>query len=290
MARLLSIGFEIECLVPGVDSTSLKLVQDIINAGPSQRARFADEGPPDDTHWVLKTDDSIEPLRWQWPVEIMSPPFHDMPQQSSHSILPAERDWKNALHEVLAPFNEHELLSTNFTTGLHVHIGMGIGMRWSITELRKIALLFVLFEKQFDMYHAPHRWKTNHDHNERYIKSMRNSPTCRPLSDHQLGISILGATSWEELAGLINPDPTGYSRNYKVNFSAVAQHGTVEFRQHEGTVDPDHILYWGTTLLALVRLAVRADDQALLELCLSPIKVIDLIALAKTTESQADMF
>ncbi|KZT53454.1 hypothetical protein CALCODRAFT_557534 [Calocera cornea HHB12733] len=208
-----------------------------------------------------------------------------MDEGGMHLFGPSsEREWKTAITDILSALNNHIMLWTNRTTGLHVHVAPGISQPWSPADLRKIALLFVLLEDQVDLYHAAHRWKPN-PRNERFIASMRKSRFCAGMTKLQLGESILQMRSWEELAALVNPNPDGgtrtpYSRYYKVNFTAIGKHGTVEFRQHEGTLDLQQIFTWAETVLALVRLAMGTEERALLQLCLSNVQIFDVLAMA----------
>ncbi len=43
----------------------------------------------------------------------------------------------------------------------------------------------------------------------------------------------------------------GYQRYRSVNLLALAKHGTIEFRQHAGTLDPDKLGAWVRFLFAL---------------------------------------
>jgi len=52
------------------------------------------------------------------------------------------------------------------------------------------------------------------------------------------------------------------SRYYKLNLQAFAKHGTVEFRQHAGTVDADKAINWITVCLRLVLAAKQGKTGA----------------------------
>ncbi|KZO92111.1 hypothetical protein CALVIDRAFT_557792 [Calocera viscosa TUFC12733] len=287
MARTLSIGFEFECLAHATsrDYSCQDRIVDAINLTTAHRARCRfDHYLPGETQWIVTNDASIVARPGECPVELISPPIEDDAGLNLFGPT-SQREWKHSIAEVFASL-KHLNLWTNPTTGLHVHLAPGIGRTWTLPHLRRIALIFVLLERQLDMYHSPHRWRTS-PHTTRYLQSMRRSRFCVGMTNQQLGNFILETRSWQELAALVNPDPARrepYSRYYKVNFTAMGVHGTVEFRQHEGTVELPDIFGWGDTLLVLVRLAIRADDQSLLQLCLSKIKLFDLIALAKGTK------
>lgn len=57
-------------------------------------------------------------------------------------------------------------------------------------------------------------------------------------------------------------DQPNSMRYYKVNFMAIPKHGTLEFRQHEGSIDPKAICAWADFSLSLVRYARDASDTA----------------------------
>ncbi|KZT53456.1 hypothetical protein CALCODRAFT_486351 [Calocera cornea HHB12733] len=295
MARKLSIGFEIECLalLDAPSSDAVPLIMDLINNTTVHHARDNTfTYPSNETKWRVVDDPSIKSLDVLLrSVELVAPPVEDLPGTD----IPAPstgRGWRRALQEVLRAVKESLTLEVNLTTGLHVHIGPGLGCTWEIRHLRKIALVFLFFEDQLDQWHAPHRSDNTLRHNLDYLASMRQSRKCADLRDDQLSKKILGARDWKNLAEWVNPCPFGvldYSRNYKVNFTSVGLHGTVEFRQHEGTTCVRSIIQWGEMLLALVRLAIRSDEGDLLDLCLAKVQLKDLVALAKRTEGWADM-
>lgn len=80
---------------------------------------------------------------------------------------------------------------------------------------------------------------------------------------------IWGTQNQEDLFSLMNPmnpdvprgDQHLSRRYYKVNFMAISKHGTLEFRQHEGTIDPKAICAWADFVLALVRYALDNPDN-----------------------------
>ncbi|KZO92110.1 hypothetical protein CALVIDRAFT_557791 [Calocera viscosa TUFC12733] len=300
MARKLSIGFEIECLVVGPHipisnaGQCWQLIVDTINFTTLHMAKRSEGAyDPCEKRWIVMNDISIHPKAMnQCPMELISPPLEDLPGMQ----IPAPSTgggWEKAIEEVIEAVKKIDgiTLETNESTALHVHIGPGIQGTWTIKHLRKIALLFVLREGQMDMRFPPERSDPSNVRTQRYIKSMRKSATCRDLTNEQLGHKILTATDWISLSELINPDSSwlsSYSRNYKVNFTAVGRHGTVEFRQHAGTAEATRIIEWGKTLLSLVRMAVRTDEDTLLKMCLSDITLVDLIGVAQQTEKFLD--
>lgn len=57
--------------------------------------------------------------------------------------------------------------------------------------------------------------------------------------------------------------PTGQDRYRTVNVTAFARIGTIEFRQHHGTMNPGKAIAWIETLLALANAAAAAEAESL---------------------------
>lgn len=62
------------------------------------------------------------------------------------------------------------------------------------------------------------------------------------------------------------PDPEQRRRYYEVNFRSCEQHGTVEFRQHEGTMDPNVVITWVEFVLALVQTTLCKSEAGVRQL------------------------
>lgn len=77
--------------------------------------------------------------------------------------------------------------------------------------------------------------------------------------------AIWGTQTQNELQSLMNPisdETRGRNRRYyKVNFMAIDTHGTIEFRQHEGTVAHRVICAWADFVLAIVRYGFAAKES-----------------------------
>ena len=50
----------------------------------------------------------------------------------------------------------------------------------------------------------------------------------------------------------------------KVNFTSLAKHSTVEFRQHEGTVSAKVAIDWAEFVIRFVEYAINASDDAVM--------------------------
>ncbi|KAJ2975408.1 hypothetical protein NQ176_g5539 [Zarea fungicola] len=82
---------------------------------------------------------------------------------------------------------------------------------------------------------------------------------------------ILAAENVTEVVQLLNftvgekaYDGYSDSRFFKVNFTSLLKHKTIEFRQHEGTSDSRQIVRWVRTLVKMVEFARTAEYNLLL--------------------------
>ncbi|OCH92868.1 hypothetical protein OBBRIDRAFT_833143 [Obba rivulosa] len=196
--------------------------------------------------WAVKKDGSIkakEDNRISQPrigVELVSPILVDIAGD------PVSRQaWKGAASKVLTTLMERYILFVNKSTGFHVHIGVGakiLGLPGNLTlvDLKKIATGVYLFERR--CFHS------DGDHN--YVKSIRKNGEFDDLATVEAISKIWSKRTIEHLVSLMNPPHTGvpdgeHRRHYyKVNFLSYFDKGTVEFHQHEGTVEQAVIFAW----------------------------------------------
>jgi hypothetical protein len=123
----------------------------------------------------------------------------------------------------------------NRSCGMHVHIGVR-GMKPS--RVRKIALAFLNAERHFDAIVPPSR------RNNQYARSNRDRVQTSFSDQGRLD----RAESISAIADVMNGgnSPRHYNpyRYFKLNFQSYVQHGTIEFRQHAGTVESEKALAW----------------------------------------------
>ncbi|KAI9819769.1 MAG: hypothetical protein M1826_001078 [Phylliscum demangeonii] len=141
----------------------------------------------------------------------------------------------------------------NQSCGLHVHIGHGHD-GFPLQTLHFVAGLATVFEPTIQTLHPPHRLTSKH---------------CRPLSssyrlqdelDGQGRVEVLlQSRTVPDFVAAVNSG----SKNYAYNFMHLLQptntrlqpYNTIEFRQHEGTTDPEVVLHWIHFCAALVTYA-----------------------------------
>ena len=134
----------------------------------------------------------------------------------------------------------------NRTCGLHVHFGI---RDLTHDQIKRVCKMWVRDESVIDTV-MPESRRGN---NNRYCRSNVYD------SVDAMFEKISNARSFDQLQSALCP-PTDYSphsgRYHKVNLLAFAEHGTIEFRQHSGTVEANKICFWVEFLDSLIAEAV----------------------------------
>jgi hypothetical protein len=120
----------------------------------------------------------------------------------------------------------------NKSTGLHVHIGAA-----GLTDEQYINVFknYKALEAIIDTFMAPSRRRDNNT----FCKSLQGynfDYACNTIADLQRKLS---------------------SRYYKVNPMSIRRHGTIEFRQHQGTTDFEKISNWVRFVAKLVEWSAK---------------------------------
>jgi hypothetical protein len=221
----LDFGVEIECLFPGraTGFTSNQLAprgatgiaQDLIDAGVA--CSFVGYNHHRSEMWKIVTDQSVSAPPGYVALELVSPPLTDT------GLVQVEK-----VCEVITRLGA----KTNRTCGLHVHIG---ARELSIDAMRRLAYLYIEHEDVIDSLLPPSRRANNNSY-------------CRSLKQNVIMPRLEAARSIEDIAKALARSGMGSyekpSRYTKLNFAAFFRHGTVEFRQHSGTVDAIKIINW----------------------------------------------
>jgi hypothetical protein len=196
----------------------------------------------DDMHVADETVPAFQEDTLGAPVEICTP------------IL-GQTTYEPVIKAVFSHVSQNLVLQFNESTGLHVHVGCGVGSYWSLQELKAIGSAVLLWEVVIDLMHAPHRGKGNW-----MISSNRWNPVLR---DHTLVDAlrtVLSAQTVDELYEVV-----GSTKFVKVNFIANRVYGTVEFRQAEAYGDGTRAVEWIRFLSGFVSAALVTADQEWLE-------------------------
>lgn len=243
-----------------------------------------------DSLWLSKGEQELLPAGYkQESIEISSPIFR----------LGAD-DWQvqiRAVFDVLA----HVEASTgcrfiaNASTGFHVHVGNGAGQKMPLETAKKILQLTTAFERVLDQLHASNRIGMPGD----YCIHFSNAPLSFFHQNNGFNTpdavlfdwlaSIEGQSSHEGLAELFRlpggdakfpgiTEKIDYCHNSSVNVENCCEDvdaeryasdlkGTVEFRQHTGTLDLLDILAWTSLTVRLAEYCHEVSDMEFLALC-----------------------
>lgn len=133
-------------------------------------------------------------------------------------VLEGNDDGFESLKNCCKTLNEAEA-KVNRSTGLHVHIGVAsLTDSWFVNVFKNYQKL----ESVIDTFMAPSRRSNNNTY-------------CKSLSGFDFNF---GCNTIADVQRRLN------SRYYKVNPMAIGHHGTIEFRQHQGTTDFEKISNW----------------------------------------------
>lgn len=240
------------------------------NAGVHARAYWdkvrEDQDKPE--LWMVKDDISV--MAWDedyefMATEVVSPPFYSCEEAR------------------LQTSGICQLLTTNYRincndkTGLHVHVGNGHDGFTNQVLVNLMATLWV-FEDRLERLHPPRR-RSGHS-GSNWCPSLRTGSALgtqvpytpegkREGLKRILELRTQGATL--SIVRLMSCEGKSSRLAYNVhhlNESAIIDaeemsRRTIEFRGHEGTMDPDRILNWVNVCLGLVEFADTVDSDSL---------------------------
>ncbi|KAI9796515.1 MAG: hypothetical protein M1835_003849 [Candelina submexicana] len=217
----------------------------------------------DPSKWTVADDGSINTYEQEEEYDAADTLAHeDIYKHACHSVelkSPAYLKCDESLNEVRRVV---ELINSKFdavvnkSTGFHVHVGNGhIG--YPLTTLQRFATLVSVFEERIEALHPDHRI---------------NNTWCMPVST-LLGTSralerpaeiAWKAKTHDHLIRLMND----YRKDMAYNFQNLKpdRFQTIEFRQHEGTMDADRILAWIRFTTRLVSFAHYIPNDVYLKL------------------------
>jgi hypothetical protein len=219
--------------------------------------------------WQLVDDSSItEPPEDNPPyvffrVEIVSPPLY-FSEEACQQV--------RAVIEVLT--NNYRIVTPK-SAGVHVHVG-NESIGFTGPDLRKILATLWTFEPTIDTIHPPWRkgniWADSlRGHSVFGIKVMETNATLKQTPEMVFmdGSNLTEAQLWLTIMALA--DTTGERGAYNFRNLRAQPHNikkTIEFRQHESTLDPDRVYNWIKVCVGLIGFAHRIDVVALKEFLL----------------------
>uniref|UniRef100_A0A7S4HYA4 Amidoligase enzyme n=1 Tax=Prymnesium polylepis TaxID=72548 RepID=A0A7S4HYA4_9EUKA len=191
-------------------------------------------------NWKLVADPSIDfrgsrtPLKG---IELVSP------------ILKGE-DGLNKIHAMIKAVSEVGG-KVNQSVGHHVHID---AKNMDLTEIKKVCVAFVVYEKVFDLMTSKSR-QTN-----RWCKSVQAMVLNSSGGNMQTALNrIKNAQSRAEVVQLVNKNDRYYKLNV-TNLTGGHGHGTIEFRMHQGTHNAEKTRNWVEMLQRFVDHVTTRDE------------------------------
>ncbi|MCJ1416105.1 hypothetical protein MMC32_002440 [Xylographa parallela] len=204
------------------------------------------QDPLDDSwndRWTIKEDSSIEAFETNGD----NIPGHDYKILELVSrILPLTDESFEEIEAVIQIIQARYTLITNESTGLHVHVGDG-NRGFALQTLKKFSILVVTFEHIIESIHPDAR--ISFDGTQQCKRSSWGTSNICEISS-----TIEECQTFEDLRTLMNPELTKkYAYNFgNLSLSQYLPKMTIEFRQHEGTVDPKRIINWAKFVTGLV--------------------------------------
>lgn len=183
-------------------------------------------------YWKIVPDSSIYGYQ---PFEIVSPP------------LKGEAGLKRV--EKVCNILESLGASTNSSCGLHVHVDAS---DLTFEQMKNIAKGFIKYESTFDSFVTPERRGSEN--------TFCKSNASRFESEADAFRQIDATQDLDELITIMNGKRDAYDNRYfKLNMAALWRHGTIEFRQHHGTVNYETIASWIRFCINFVEVAKKAN-------------------------------
>jgi hypothetical protein len=154
----------------------------------------------------------------------------------------------------------------NKDCGMHVHVGARNVL--TMGAIRNLAKMFIRHEAAFDQIVAPSRRNSANRFTQRNATAFRYDgiagafaklDAARNMRD--VANVMNGGFAARDVAGGGYEATERYTshRYYSLNFQSYAAHGTVEFRQHQGTVDAQKACEWVKLVVGFVARATQID-------------------------------
>lgn len=216
-----TFGIEIEGLSPVGRE---RLAQILQRAGV--QCRYEGYNHRTQSHWKIVTDASIIEQNGEYGFELVSPPL-----RGAHGLEEIKKVCK-ALNEAGCKVNR--------SCGLHVHHDAS---DYDVEAFKNLYAIYIRFETAIDELVSESR----RGHQNRF---------CVGFRDTRLLETLKNVKCMDELLSDVFP-----SRYVKLNCQSYVVHGTIEFRQHQGTMDGEKIANWVVLTQMMVDRAVESTVQ-----------------------------
>lgn len=236
----------------GIDAAPLTVAED----GNSEVPLIPDASGPHSLlkydKWGIKEDGSIQApdaSYYYYPIELVSPPLY----MTEGSIS----DVRNVCETIPSNFR----VNSNQSCGLHVHVGDGVN-GFDLPTLKSLLAMLWIFEPQIETIHPQHRLESH------FASGLYGNTYLSMLSMHGSqgkrlpGLDIIYAVdSINKLLELLSAVAV---RRYRGAYNFAPQtrpfgeydlKRTIEFRQHEATLDADRVENWIRVCEGIMRYA-----------------------------------
>lgn len=201
-------------------------------------------GVTDFSKWTVDTDLTVTPVDtsgYWYAIELKSPVF----LCSRPNLEPV----KTVVEILVSNFS----LYINENCGLHVHVG-NEDRGFPLCTLKSFCSLITAFEHQLNSLHPPQRLQSP------YVKSVRRVFPPGVSPSNKMSIIDELQTVYRLIRHfhpLCDGNDDNYDRYMAYNFSNLRNGalGTIEFRQHRGTLDPNLITNWIMVACSLVNMS-----------------------------------
>ena len=292
IVMLLSLGLEFEVVVhslkpaapiPSSTLAQLTIVSKALTSAGLQALPFiptSTRASPNYTIWNVVTDATIQEVtsnsdasdsafQSRFGVELVSPVFEERSGEA----------WKEEVRRALAAIAQRVEWKANRSTGLHVHIGLKVRIsvlncHWDLSQpppqlhLIRCVLFIGLPEMTTSCLTATTR-SSRIWHFRKYMSSFKAPLTfkrvaelCSPRRCQQQWlwrVSKFEVLQGQSFCFVLFPSLLTLIY-FQVNFTSLARHRTVEFRQHEGTVSADSAIAWAEFIRRFVNFALSTTD------------------------------
>ncbi|PMD18832.1 hypothetical protein NA56DRAFT_706362 [Hyaloscypha hepaticicola] len=180
--------------------------------------------------------------------------------------------------------SEKYLIEVNSSTGLHIHVSAGLKTPFRLETMQNLFAFLYAFEPQLDSLHPEHRQHDNEycsyslRKHSNFIRNWWNEHGQLPtiiqgmielLKKKKTKMELLNAVRWT-----FNDKAMRYNVSNLVKYlqdeDEPSNSGipTIEFRQHEGTLDAQRVVQWCSTVVGIINFVDTADQVYLRNLLL----------------------
>ena len=221
-----TFGVEIECLFPA--HLNMRQIAAALNAAgiPAQDEMYNHSRRG---HWKIVTDGSLQ----------------SNPGTSAYEVVSPVLTGQAGLEQIAKVCSTLTGLGAivNRSCGFHVHVGVSSSLD-NTDFFKRLTRIYKQHGPQIEAVLAPSRRQNG------------GNSYCRDFRSHT-DQALENCASVADVIRLVNgPEPRS-DRYYKLNLNAYFRHRTVEFRQHQGTLDAQKATMWTRFCLKVVAAAAK---------------------------------